>query len=380
MSRRLIWGIVVLLALLTLLAWLASRLERETVLIHEPPQAAARRNPYLALERYIERMGGSFTRRSGAGALDRLPAGGTVLLDRQRSQWLPPERLQHLLSWIEDGGYLLVVAERPDVYDPLLEHFGIQRLTKPISKAKSISADQPRVLEVSLPDVERVLRVDAALALLSSGSRPPLWSAGHADEGAQWLHYAIGRGNLTVAVGLDSQLSNRRIGELDHAELFWTLLSRYDHSPKPQVLLLSRLQMPGLFVWLWENAWEACIAAIVVLLLWLSRIVPRFAACVPEAPPTRRELREHLAAVGRYLWRAGALPSLLVPVREHFHNRLAFRHPKIAALPPEEQAAALSELSGISSAGIASALYGSAINTQAFTDALRTLYKLEREF
>ena len=380
MSRRLIWGIVALLALLTLAIWLALRLERETVPIHDPPQAAARRNPYLALERYIERMGGTLTRRSDAGALDRLPAGGTVLLDRHRSQWLPPERLQHLLSWIEDGGYLLVVAERPDVDDPLLEHFGIQRLTKPISKPDSFSADQPRVLEIKLPEHYPALRVDAALAALTSGSRPPLWSAGHSGDEAQWLHYVIGRGNLTVAVGLDSQLSNRRIGELDHAELFWILLSRYDRSPKPQVLLLSRLQMPGLFVWLWENAREACIAAIALLLLWLWRIVPRFAACVPEAPPTRRELREHLAAVGRYLWRAGALPSLLVPVREHFQNRLAFRHPKIAALPPEEQAAALSELSGYPSAMIVSALYGSAISPQAFTDILRTLYKLERAF
>lgn len=373
--QRLIWGIVAVLVLLTLAAWLVTRLERESVPVHEPPQAAARRNPYLALERFTERMGGTLTRRSDASALDRLPAGGTVLLDRQRSHWLPAERLQHLLAWIEDGGYLLVVAERPGVEDPLLDHFGITRLAKPASQPSGPS----RVLDIRLPDHPTALLVDAASSRLEPGSRPPLWSAGRPGEGAQWLHYAIGRGNLTVTVALDSQLSNRRIGELDHAELYWSLLSRYDRSPKPQVLLLSRLQMPGLFVWLWENAWAACVGAACVLALWLWRIVPRFGPYYPEAPPVRRELREHLAAVGRYLWRAGALPSLLAPVREHFHTRLTLRHPKIAALPKEERPAALAELSRYSPAVIAAALEGRATHPHAFTDVLRTLDKLGRE-
>ncbi|HMX23475.1 MAG TPA: DUF4350 domain-containing protein [Accumulibacter sp.] len=376
MNRRwLIWGIVALLALLTLASGLATRLERESVPVHEPPQAAARRNPYLALERFTERMGGTLTRRSDASVLDRLPAGGTVLLDRQRAHWLPADRLRNLLAWVEDGGYLLVVAERPGVEDPLLDHFGISRLTK----AGDQPAGPPRMLEVDLPQGQAPLRVDAAGPGLRAGSRPPSWSAGRPGAGAQWLHYAIGRGNLTVAVGLDNQLSNRQIGELDHAELYWTLLSRYDHSPKPQVLLLSRLQMPGLFVWLWENAWAACVATACVLALWLWRIMPRFGPCYPEAPPARRELREHLAAVGRYLWRAGALPSLLVPVREHFHTRLTLRHPRIAALPKEERPAALAELSRFSSATITAALESRAINPHAFTDVMRTLDTLGRE-
>jgi hypothetical protein len=215
--------------------------------------------------------------------------------------------------------------------------------------------------------------------VIVAGARQPEWAASRGGRGAQILHYRVGRGNVTIAVGLDRQLSNDRIGEQDHAELYWALLGRYDRSPHPSVLLLSRLRMPTLSAWLWENAWEAGVAAVVFLLLWLWRVVPRFGACQPDAPPVRRELREHLAAVGRYLWRAGALPTLLAPAREHFHTRLALRHPGIAALPDEARASALAALSRRPVTQIAAALHGPADTPHTFSEALRTLHKLERD-
>jgi hypothetical protein len=174
-------------------------------------------------------------------------------------------------------------------------------------------------------------------------------------------------------------LSNRQIGEEDHAELYWSLLRRYDPSPQPQVLLLSRLQMPTLFAWLWENAWAACTGAALLLVLWLWRIIPRFGSVRPEAPAARRELREHLAAIGRYQWRSGGLAALLTAAREHFHCRLLRRQPTIAALPPTAQPAALAALSNRPAVRIAAALDGPVDSPHAFTDALRTLRNLERD-
>lgn len=375
MTRRLIWGMVALLALLTLLGTgLATRLEREPVQRREPPRAEARRNPYLALERFTARMGGSLERASAAGALDRLSAGGTVFLDRQRQQWLPAERLRHLLNWVEEGGYLIAVAEEAGVEDSLLDSLGVVRPEKSEPFANRGSRVLPVALGSSPP-----LFIDATRQVLVAGDRQPEWTASRGGRGAQILHYRVGRGHVTVAVGLDRQLGNDRIGEQDHAELYWTLLSRYDHAPHPNVLLLSRLRMPTLSAWLLENAWEAGVSAAVFLLLWLWRVVPRFGTCQPDAPPVRRELREHLAAVGRYLWRAGALPVLLAPAREHFHTRLALRHPGIAALPGEAQASALAALSRRPATQIAAALHGPADTPHTFSEALRTLHKLERD-
>ena len=58
MRRRRLW--VVLLALLAvgfLAVWLVGRLERVPVPVREAPQAEARRNPYLALERLTAALG-----------------------------------------------------------------------------------------------------------------------------------------------------------------------------------------------------------------------------------------------------------------------------------------------------------------------------------
>lgn len=376
MTRRVVWTSVLMLAALTLLAvWLMLNLERVPVHSREPPQGEARRNPWLALERFTAHMGGHLMRASDARILDHLPAGGTLFLDRRRAHLLPAERVRRLLAWVEDGGYLIVVAEPPGVADPLLDSVRVRHM----DLAPTPSEERPLVVQVTLPGAARPLALEPSRSVLKAGERKPAWTASQRGRGEQWLHFGVGRGQLTVASALDDHLSNRHIGERDHAELYWSLLSRYDRSPQPQVLLLSRLQMPTLREWIWENARAACIAAAVVLGLWLWRIVPRFGSTLPEAPPARRELREHLAAVGRYQWRSGALAALLLPAREHFRSRLALRQPTIAVLPTAAQAAALAALCQRPAGRIAAALDGPAETPHAFTDALRMLRNLERD-
>lgn len=111
MSRRVVGTALLAAAVLAVFAlWLSIKLERVPTRVDEPPQSEARRNPWLALERLTQRLGGRLTRLSDARLLDRLPAGGTLLLDRQRSHLLPPERLERIFAWVEAGGYLIVVA------------------------------------------------------------------------------------------------------------------------------------------------------------------------------------------------------------------------------------------------------------------------------
>ncbi len=375
MSRRAVFFLLLLVAAPGLGGfWLMSHLERIPVQKREPAQGEARRNPYLALERFTERLGGRLDRQSDARLLDRLPPGGTLFLDRQRQYMLSAERLQHLVDWVASGGYLIAVAERPDLPDPLLDRLGVGR-----THDRARSGKRPRLLDVVLPDSTRTLRVEASEATLVAGARRPAWSATQHGRGAQILHFSVERGHLTVAVDLDHHLSNAQIGDHDHAELYWSLLKRYDRSAQPQVLLLSRLHMPTLLAWLWESARAACLSAAALLTLWLWRVVPRFGSIQPAPPPGRRQLREHLAAIGRYLWRSGGLSALLLPARKHFHRRLHLRQPAIAALPVDARSAALAALSRLPAPAIATALDGPAENPRTFTETLRLLHNLERD-
>ena len=375
MSRRLVLGLLMTAALAAVAVWLAMSLERVPVKTREPPQIEARRNPWLALERFCARMGGELTRSSDVRVLDRLPAGGTLMLGRQRAQLLTAERLRRLLAWVEAGGYLLAVAELPGVADPLLDSLGVNRTWV----AEPAAGSRDREVQVILPGGGRPLRLAGSGYQLTEGERRPEWSAGPAQQGAQWLHFRLGQGQLTVATALDDRLNNRQIGKFDHAELFWSLLNRYDASQQPRVLLLARLEMPTLFAWLWQNAWAACLTALLLVALWLARIVPRFGRVRTQPPPARRELREHLAAIGRYQWRSRALEALLAPARAHFHRHLALRQPAIAALAPAAQAAALATLCQRPAVLITAALAGPAQTPRAFTDALRLLRSLERD-
>jgi hypothetical protein len=229
-----------------------------------------------------------------------------------------------------------------------------------------------------VPGSPRTLNIQYRGPGLNTGKRAPDWRSGVAGQGDQMLHYHHGLGHITIVAGLDSLLDNHRIGQLDHAELLWTLLQSYQPEPNRPVVLAARLAVPGLWEWLASNAATALVSGLVLLGLALWRIVPRFGPPLPEPVPDRRELREHLAALGRYLWRAGGLDHWLRAARDAFLTRLALRHPALAALPPAEQAAALAHLTRRSPGLIAAALHQPATSPLSFTAALRTLRNLER--
>jgi hypothetical protein len=87
MTRRVVWTSASAGGVLPRPFWHVAdviNLERVPTQKREPPQSEARRNPWLALERFTARMGGQLTRASDARILDRLPA-GSLLLDRQRA-------------------------------------------------------------------------------------------------------------------------------------------------------------------------------------------------------------------------------------------------------------------------------------------------------
>jgi hypothetical protein len=100
------------------------------------------------------------------------------------------------------------------------------------------------------------------------------------------------------------------VGELDHAELGWRLASAQP------VLLYLRMRSPPLLDWIQRDAWPVAVAAALLLLLWLARIIPRFGPLEPAEEPPRRSLLEHIVASGRFLWSRGAGASLLEAARE----------------------------------------------------------------
>lgn len=374
MTRVTIWGSVAALAAAAAgLMWFVATFEPMAVRRREAPQAAARRDSYLALGRFLMRMGRPLQRSEDAQTLDRLDARGVLVLDRGRASHLTPARLQRVWTWVAGGGYLIVAPEPADEPDPLLGALGLERAERD-SAASAEDGPTPPSREVRLPGAPRPLAV-APFAGFTPGRIAPAWSAGATTDGrVQVLHYDRGQGSVTVVDGLDVVMSNASIGDHDHAELVWRLIDRYQ--PSGPVTLLTGLETVTLFGWLAVHARAALAAGGVALLLWLWQIVPRFGGVLPPPAADRRQLHEHLSAVGRLVWKQGG-PAAWIPVmRGAVADRIANRWP--AAPGGDDDHGILAAHTGLTPSEIDLALRGEPRDSEQFIKTARALQQLER--
>jgi hypothetical protein len=345
------------------------------------------------------------TRTGDIRTLDTLAPGGVLILDRNRRALMTRAKLDALFNWVGKGGYLIAVPEEAGMPDPILEKLhvhwekraeqcGCRKKAKnqsgighpasapvaapaPAEPPEPDPEPDPDTIFVQIPGAGRTLEMEPQDRGLKAGDREPEWQVARGTHGDSLIHYRHGKGNITLIPGLDRIVANDSVGDLDHAEFFWTLLQRYQ--PGGPVTLMTRLPVPDLFDWLVQNAWTALLATALLIALWLWRIIPRFGPMRADAPRSRRELREHLNAIGRFVWRREGFARWLEVARASFRERLALRHPAIAALPYPDQAAALAKLTSRPRQAILSALAGSANNASEFTAILRMLKNLKHE-
>lgn len=393
MKRSVVWGLLVLLVLgVAGSLWFLDNFEQVPTSRWEAAAPEAQRNPYLAFERLGTQLGRPVTRIASPQSLDSLAPGGVLILDQHRRQNINGARADRILDWVAQGGYLIVAAE-PVADDPLLARLGASRYRAKASlqckpdEAAAPDADTPAkpvpprgnpLLEVRLPDDATTFRIDRSGYgnLLSSAQPLPAWRAGPDEERSVVLHYAWGRGQATVVSSL-SMLSNRHLGQHDHAELIWALLQRYQ--PQGELRLVSRMEMPTLWEWLLESAWMASISAALLIALWLWRIVPRFGDTMPTPSLDRRNLSQHLAAVGRCVWREGGINHWLDVVRQAIQQRLALRHPYLSRQDAAWRRKTLAGIAYCRPQEIEQALEARRErNPDRFTEAIRILQRLDQ--
>jgi hypothetical protein len=234
----------------------------------------------------------------------------------------------------------------------------------------------PLPIELRLPGSDTSYRFNRHGNGLTSSSPEPEWRAGLSDERNAVLHYTWGQGRITVLDGLQF-LNNQQIGTLDHAELIWALLQQYQ--PQGELRLASRMEVPTLWQWLIESAWMLLISAALLITLWLWRIIPRFGGTLATPIAERRDLVQHLAAIGRSVWREGGITHWLNIVRQAVHKRLALRHPYLFRQEASEQRIVLAKIAGCKTKDIQSALTsGQALAPDDFTLAMQTLQRLDQ--
>lgn len=296
----------------------------------------ARRNPWLAAQRLIDRMGTPSKELRSLGALGDLPPQGVLIISEERDVLTPAAR-QALLGWVERGGYLITEDMSLEYADSLLETLRVRRQ----EVDEDDQSDWPLV-EIDVPGGERTLKVqmhewqsiERSQSLFYARSK----NANHA------LHFRHGQGYVTVLNSMRF-MDNREIGKNDHAEFLYALVRL-----APQRSAAALFNEPtdlSLWVWLQDNAWAVLLAGGLALVLFLWRAGPRFGPIAPETDRRRRSLLEHLRACGRFEWKAKGGPQLAEAAREAAWHRIARAHPELAGLSPQDtqkQAAQLYKL------------------------------------
>lgn len=281
--------------------WFGENFERRTKTVETGYSAAARRNPFLAAERYLRRLGVAAESRPGRGLLRALPSPEDTLIVNGLGP-MSKVRRDALRAWVEAGGRLIVEAidfvddDGALPRDDLLADLGVALLAADAAEGPTeVVADAyfegfPDAVEIGflagyyLEDREE----------LASGSL-------FADGLARMLQYELGRGTVTVTSD-NVFMTNEDIGNHDHA-LFLTLLAAPTGTGK--VWLLYDSDVPGLTTLIWRSAPFAVISAALLVLVAVWHIGSRLGPLIGAPGRLRRDLLTHLQAGADFLWRHG---------------------------------------------------------------------------
>lgn len=321
------------------LTWYLSGFERITLKQRVGFSGEARLRPFLAAERFAERMGLAARELRALPELERLPPNGVLLMPRGR-QSIEARRAAQLAAWAAAGNHLIVEAEPDGVADPLLAHL---RITRGDSQLRT------RKVTAGVPGSERELQVSGFSAgRLQAEGRALRFRVGPAGE-ERLVTLAHGAGLVSAAVDLNFA-RNAWIGERDNAPLLWELLTL---QPAGELLVFHHPRRLSLWDFLAARAPWVLLAAAALLALWLWRIAPRYGTVLPDAPPARRRLIDHLRAGGRFMWSRGLRARLAAAAHEAALRRVARAYPDFAHAPRAEQAARLAALCGLAPADAA---------------------------
>lgn len=354
-------------------SWVDNSFERRVRQIETGPSEAARRNAFLAAERFLRRLEIDVHGRAGRALLIDLPPPTDLLVVRGPGP-LNAARQASLLDWLQRGGHLVVEPMRhydkgdAPRGDDFLAGLGVTLAVDP-----SVPAGRQVVAEIGDAASARPLQV-AFLSRWSLRAEDDRHERAVMAEGqTRLLQYRIGDGMLTVASDL-LFLTNGGIDAHDHA-LFLYRLSADANS----VWLLYDQAVPSLPALLYASAPQALIASAVLLAALLWHIGGRLGPLFAEPAPGRRDLLVHLEAASALVWRLGGGAEQLDAARRRIEHAWLARHPALAAQDAEARARWIAERAGLRAEDVAAALAAAPANReQALVERARTLQQLRR--
>jgi hypothetical protein len=391
-SKRLVIGLLVLILIGGVVwlftSWWFENFEEIPYTERTEMSPEARRNPLLAAEKLLSRLGHEVESKSGRKYLVDPPQEIGVLLVRDLGAPLPQKRVDNLLSWVEAGGHLIATPGKlqdNELERPLLLSFGVdfvyqselqeldwvKELVEEAKKASDQVADEAQTTSMLLPgDEEAPVSIEIDSDSWFNVDYPYTYWQAPAEERPHLLIFPFGEGYVTF-LSDNGFFDNLRLGDYDHAVLLAELTAGYD-----RVWLLYSAQMPGLIqlIWRWAPYLVVSLALLIILLIW--QMTRRSGPLILSGQRQRRDLLEHLQASAQFNWRIDPKAGLLQQVRRQVEKRWLTSHPPLQRLDRAGRCQWLAEHTGMTAEAIDLALYRSLKETGQLVKTTANLQRL----
>lgn len=356
-KNKLLTRILLILAaiLIGVLIWVVDiRFKEVDVFVGE--DLAARQNPYLAAQLFIEKTNQDYfsdtgttshddmaESQRGLALVDNLPSVMDTIIITSARHSMSERRTEVLRQWVNEGGNLVVVGkmlyneQTQSSNDSLLNSYDIQVFEASIAPEDNENTDEESTeVEVTADELSELsftpesfgeslkkavekgsIDCDAspllspiyttkeyanAKANIDSDNiltypdrdQLDLWSSD--GYGLQLAKLAVGKGKLTVLTDMNLW-TNSKLACFDNAYLLRRLIR-----PGKKTWLLFHEDMPSLMTLLWQKNHTLVVSTLTLLAFWIWSQTLRFGPLTIVVNTVRRNFIEHIEASARYRW------------------------------------------------------------------------------
>ncbi|MFT5471103.1 MAG: DNA-binding transcriptional ArsR family regulator [Verrucomicrobiales bacterium] len=363
----------------------------------------ARTNPFLAAERFLTSMGAETNQHFDLTDMPDYDVPIIIPSESLRSR----QTARNLVNWVSEGGHIIYLLDGADTLsDDWLDSWAERRLEQieeekedakkpgPIDTSgeeRAFENDEHPLLE--LLEVEVTDRDEASTEVDFYGEVIEVFIPGSqgvnvddertedydtiqsgSEDASSFLSFYHEYGRVTV-IAHAHPWRNRYIGEGDHAQFLWDIVSL---EGDPSAIWLVRGTRMSFSMLLWRYGWMPLISLAVLILFWLWRIMPRFGPQIAETEPVSREFTSHLSMTGHFLWKRKAARALVEPLRRRILKRFRMKSMLDDSKVLDEATAELAEASGLSPNRVRAALdTAKPREPNQITAILRDLQKLD---
>lgn len=310
--------------------WLGNYIEYYDHEVDTGFSGEAKANHFLAAEYFLKTMGQDAKKVDVyRQELEFLDQEDTLIMTSHRVS-MGKNKSNELIDWVNSGGSLIVTAlayaEDDDrTHDYLLDSLGIGASYQYTDDEDF--KDYPVDVVIN-DDIEFLLvgfKRYYTLKLLESFSHKILWSIEH-DSSLHGITISLGKGRIVVLSDM-SILHNSEISKYDNAAFIWGLINDNKNIGNVYYSLFETRET--LLFWLYSETPMLLVSLLLLVLLFLWHVTPRYGPIINLDNSDRRSFKEHILASGNYYWRKKDYSKLVSFCQKSILHKIYARHPEL---------------------------------------------------